>query len=87
MKMTSFAFLVNGVPTGNIIPSRVFCQGDLMSLYLFLFALELEGLSGLLRRATERGAIHGYRLCQGAPKISHFKFLDDTIIFCGAKEK
>lgn len=36
----SFSMLVNGSPKGHIIPSRGLQQGDLLSLYLFLFCTE-----------------------------------------------
>ena len=79
----TFSILINGVPTGHIVPSRGIRQGDPISPYLFLFCS--EGLSGVLRRATEVGSIHGYRICEAAPSISHLLFADDTIIFCGAE--
>jgi len=82
VRTASFAFLVNGVPIGHIIPSRVLRQGDPISPYLYLFCS--EGLSGILRRVLEEGAIHGYRVCHDAPPVSHLLFADDTIIFCGA---
>jgi len=83
VKTTSFSFLINRVSTGHVIPSRGLRQGDPISPYLYLLCS--EGLSGLMRRATEVGAIHGYRVCHEAPPISHLLFVDDTIIFCGAE--
>jgi len=39
VKLASFPFLVNGVPTGHFIPSWALHQGDPLFLYLFLFCL------------------------------------------------
>jgi len=47
------SILINGVPTGYIIPRRGIRQGDLISPYLFLFCS--EGLSGVLRRRMSLG--------------------------------
>ena len=80
----TLSILINGIPTGHIIPSRGIGQGDPTSPYLFLFCS--KGLSGVLRRANELGIIRGYKICEEAPPISHLLFADDTIIFCGAEE-
>jgi len=45
---------------------------------------QVEGLSRLLRKATEDNAIHGYHIVDEATPISHLLFANDTIIFCGA---
>jgi len=85
VRLASFSILINGVPTGHIVPSRGIRQGDPISPYLFLFCS--EGLSSLLQRADELGVIRGYRICEGAPSISHLLFADDTIILYGVEEK
>lgn len=40
VKIVTFLILINGEPHGPITPSRGFQQGDLLSLYLFLFYTE-----------------------------------------------
>lgn len=85
VQSTSFAFIVNGAPTGHIIPSKGMGQGDPISPYLFLFCN--ESLSSLLKNATEDDTIRGYQVCHNTKVISHFLFANDTKIFCGAKEE
>ena len=45
-----------------------------------------EGLHGLLRKAATNGDIWGVSICQNGPKITHLLFVDDSLIFCRAKE-
>jgi len=82
VKSASFLFLINGCPSGHILPSRGICQGDPLSPLLFLFCS--EGLTGLIAYTIECGTIRGYRICPNAPVVLHLLFVDDTIIFCGA---
>jgi hypothetical protein len=58
----SYSLLINGEPTGHIIPTRGIRQGDPISPYLFLLCA--EGLNGLLQKATSQGDIHGVSLCR-----------------------
>ena len=52
-----FSVIVNGNPTGYILPSRGLRQGDHLSPYLFLFCA--EGLIVLLRKAETEGKYTG----------------------------
>lgn len=63
---------------GPIVPERGLCQGDPISLYLFL--LRAKGLSGLLKMSEQRGHIQGCRIKRGAPSVSHL-FLLMIVIF------
>ena len=58
----SYSILVNGEPKGLIHPSRGICQGD--SLSLFLFLLCTEGLHSLISQVTAMGDIRGYSLAE-----------------------
>ena len=82
-----FSVLVNRVLAGFFPSSRRLRQGDSLTPYLFILGMEV--LSILLRRAMTGGFISGCTLRgrEGADfNISHLLYVDDTIIFCKAKE-
>ena len=60
------------------VPSRGLRQGDPLSPYLFLLCA--EGLSSLLIHEEEMGTLIGARVCRDAPAVSHFLFVDDSLI-------
>ena len=80
VKSVSFEVLINGSPYGSIHPTRGLRQGDPLSPYLSLFCV--EGLSHMLRKAERDRFIHGMRLADGCPSISHLLFADDSLFFC-----
>ena len=65
--------------------SRGLRQGDSLSPYLFMIAM--EALSCLLKRAVCGGLLLTYQV-QGRDRegveVSHLLFVDDTLIFCEA---
>ena len=61
VESTSYQVLVNGVPRGDIRPTRGIRQGDLLSPYLFLICS--EALNQQLQHAARSGVIRGFSLC------------------------
>lgn len=77
--MVSYAIHINGQPQRNIIPSRGLRQGNPLSPYLFLLCAEV--LSALIHQAIQNWKSKGISACRNGPKISHFFFVDDSLIF------
>ncbi|KAM6586543.1 hypothetical protein CsatA_009148 [Cannabis sativa] len=67
---------------GPINPTRGIRQGDPLSPYLFILCA--EGLSSLLRKYEHHGYIHGCKVANGAPRVSHMLFADDSYLYCKA---
>ncbi|KAM2060238.1 hypothetical protein ACFX1T_045454 [Malus domestica] len=78
----SFSILVNGTPTGYIVPQRGLRQGDLLSPFLFLLCT--EGLLMLLRKGIELGALHGFKFTPSGTPLTHLFFADDSVVFGNA---
>ena len=83
-----FFVLVNGSPSSFFHNSRGLRQRDPLSPYLFILAKET--LSRLLSRAKDGGFINGF-LVRGrngvGVEVSHFLFVDDTLIQCDASKE
>lgn len=71
--------------TDVFTPTRGLRQGDPLSPYLFL--LDAEGLSCMLKGAETRGEIEWVRVCRDAPMVSHLLFADDSLILMRADRK
>ncbi|XP_060965512.1 uncharacterized protein LOC133034440 [Cannabis sativa] len=78
----SYKVIHGGRTMGPIIPSRGIRQGDPLSPYIFILCA--EGLSALIKRYEDRGLIHGCKVANGAPKVSHMLFADDSYLYCKA---
>jgi len=71
--------LVNGSPTDEFLLERGLRQGDPLSPFLFLLAV--EGFNVLMQSVVEVGLFNGYRLGrENALGLSHLQFADDTLI-------
>lgn len=75
----SFSILVNGTPSGYILPERVLKQGDPIFPYIFLICT--EGFSMLIKKALESDAIHGFKITPNGVPVSHLFFADDSVLF------
>ena len=80
--LVSYSLLINGEPTGKIVPSRGIRQGDPISPYLFLLCS--EGLHALIERAARNGLIRDISLCRNGPRLTHLFFADNSLLFCKA---
>ena len=78
LSTASFSVSVNGVSGGFFKSSKGIRQGDPLSPYLFVLAMEC--LSRLLLSRYEAGTI-GYHPRTEDLKISHLMFADDVMIF------
>ena len=87
LSSAKFSVLVNGVPASFFPSTKGLRQGDPLSPYLF--AMGMEVLDVLIRRAVEGGFLSGCNIRGGSGlplNISHLFFADDTIIFCEARK-
>ncbi|KAJ0518638.1 putative RNA-directed DNA polymerase [Helianthus annuus] len=72
--------LVNGSPTQEFPCFRGLRQGDPLSPFLFIMAM--EALSCVVKRAKEIGVFDGLACTSNGPLLSHFMYADD-VIFIG----
>ena len=77
-----FTIRYTGETFGIIVPTQGIRQGDPLSPYLFLLCV--EGLSVIIHKFEHKGWIHGCRVANGAPTISHMLFADDSYLYCKA---
>ena len=78
----SFSVLFNGERLESFRPSRGIHQGDTISPYLFLLAV--EGLSCLLKSRIQSSTLKGIKVTPSAPVVSHLLFADDSLLFFSA---
>lgn len=78
LSTASFSVSVNGASSGFFKSTKGICQGDPLSPYLFVLAM--ESLSRLLLSRYEIGII-GYHPRTQQLKISHLMFADDVMVF------
>ncbi|XP_021714646.1 uncharacterized protein LOC110682599 [Chenopodium quinoa] len=78
----SYSFIINGIPSNDLIPSRGLRQGDPISPYLFILVSDV--LSRMLQLASEKKLIHSVRASRNGPDITHLFFADDSLLFTRA---
>ncbi|KAJ0511624.1 putative RNA-directed DNA polymerase [Helianthus annuus] len=72
--------LVNGSPTMEFECSRGLRQGDPLSPFLFVIAI--EALSGIMKKAISVGIFKGLQCTSQGPMLSHLMYADD-VVFLG----
>lgn len=80
-----YSVLVNREPMGFFFPKKGIMQGDPLSPFLFILAM--EGLSKMLEKAGEMQWIKGFKVGSNignSVTVSHLLYADDTLIFCEA---
>ncbi|XP_026420486.1 uncharacterized protein LOC113316539 [Papaver somniferum] len=82
---TNIEVMLNGSPTAAFKPTRGIRQGDPLSPYLFILAI--ESFSRYLAYCEKSGQLTGMKISRSAPKINHLLFADDCLLFCKANER
>jgi len=83
----NFSVLINGSPTGFFSSQRGLRQGDPLSPFLFIIAM--ESLNDMLKIAQENSWLKGFKAShrEGSNlEITHLQYADDTLIFCEASK-
>jgi hypothetical protein len=78
----TFSILINGQPSQHFKPQRGRSQGDPLSPYLFILCANV--FSGLITKAQNEKKLHGVKVANGAPEISHLLFADYNLLLCRA---
>ena len=73
-----FSILLNKSPTRLFSPSKGIRQGDLLSPFLFI--LDAEGLSKLIKAQVGQGRIRGLSFYEDMDKQTHQQFVDDIML-------
>lgn len=76
------SFLREGDIFGDVMPQREVRQGDPISLYLYIICA--EGLSNMILLNEECGLLHGCKIANNVPSISHLLFMKDCYFFLKA---
>lgn len=79
MSIVKYNFIVSGHEVSPIVPNCGLRQGDPISPYLFLLCA--EGLSALIQEKQASGALHGCKIANSPPVVSHIFFADDCYLF------
>ena len=80
-----YSILINGSPTDFFSSQRGLRQGDPLSPFLFIIAM--EGLNDMLKIAQEKLWLRGFRVSNRVgcdTEITHLQYVDDTLVFFDA---
>ncbi|XP_026400051.1 uncharacterized protein LOC113295938 [Papaver somniferum] len=79
---TQIEIMVNGSPSPSFKPTRGIRQGDPLSPYLFILAM--EAFSRNMNHYEVTKQLTSMKILRSAPKINHLLFADDCLLFCKA---
>ena len=80
----SYSLVMNGKSTPRFCPTRGLKQGDPLSLYLFLFGVDV--LYRMIKNKVQTKSLVGLKLNKYCPKLTHLFFADDSLfLFFKAK--
>ncbi|WOL20431.1 hypothetical protein Cni_G29236 [Canna indica] len=79
IEIVSYSVIVGGQTYGYFKPARGIRQGDPLSPFLFVIAM--ESFLQLLEHARNQGFIHGVHISRHSPSISSLFFADDVLLF------
>ncbi|KAF3663695.1 hypothetical protein FXO37_11846 [Capsicum annuum] len=85
MSTVRFSVLINRNPNGFFPSQRGLRQGDPLSPFLFILAM--EGLSNLINTTKSKGLVRGFQVENRAEnnlEITHLQYAEDTLVFCKA---
>jgi len=83
-----FSILINGSPEGFFPAYRGLRQGDPLSPFLFIIAM--EGLNNMIKAAKVNLWVKGFEVDRNGSnslEITHLQYADDTLVFCDAEEE
>ncbi|WMV42794.1 hypothetical protein MTR67_036179 [Solanum verrucosum] len=86
IKTVRFSILVNREPAGFFPSERGLRQGDPLSPFLFIVAM--EGYNSMMRVVIQNNWLKGFKVSNSSGRemqICYLLYADDTIIFCDAK--
>ena len=72
----SYKIIVNSKNSNTIFPNKGLRQGDILSLYLFLFVIDV--LSRMVNKALESRCLAGLKVSRECPIVSHLLFAGDS---------
>nr|XP_016501300.1 PREDICTED: uncharacterized mitochondrial protein AtMg01250-like [Nicotiana tabacum] len=85
--IVKYSILINGGSVGFFSPQKGLRQGDPLSPFLFILAM--EGLSKMLHKANQLHWLEGFKVGNEEGNfviVSHLLYADDTLIFSGAEK-
>lgn len=81
----TYSFLINRSPRGRRKKSRGICQGDPLSLNIFILCSD-QVLSKLCNKAQEYGSFKWIRVARGSPQVNHLLLADCNIFYIKANK-